>query len=101
MGGGSTSVNRPEPPDLPRTGPPTKEYTWRDPCLLLHMSQRMALLDLVGGATFWPDGVQYPSVGEFQGRKVEVGGWEGEHPHRGRGRGDGIESFQRGDLERG
>jgi hypothetical protein len=29
-----------------------------------------------------------------------VGGWVGEHPHRGRGRGDGIGGFQRGDLER-
>jgi hypothetical protein len=28
-------------------------------------------------------------------------GWVREHPHRGRGRGDGIGDFRRGDLERG
>ena len=27
--------------------------------------------------------------------------WVEEHPHRGRGRGDGIGSFQRGHLEKG
>jgi hypothetical protein len=27
--------------------------------------------------------------------------WVGEHPHRGRGREDGIGGFRRGDLERG
>jgi hypothetical protein len=25
------------PPELPGTKPPTKEYTWRDPWLQLHM----------------------------------------------------------------
>jgi hypothetical protein len=29
--GGNNSVNRTEPLELPGTGPPTKEYTWRDP----------------------------------------------------------------------
>jgi hypothetical protein len=28
-------------------------------------------------------------------------GWVGKHPHRGRGRRDGIGGFRRGDLERG
>ena len=27
-------------------------------------------------------------------------GWVGEHPHRGRGRRDGIQGFRRGDMER-
>jgi hypothetical protein len=27
----------PPPPDLPRTKPPTKEYTWSDPWLQLNM----------------------------------------------------------------
>ena len=27
-------------------------------------------------------------------------GWVGDHPHRGRGRGEGVEGLQRGDLER-
>jgi hypothetical protein len=30
-------------PELPGTGPLTKEYTWRDPWLFQHMWQRMAL----------------------------------------------------------
>ena len=34
--------------------------------------------------------VQYPSVGECQGREAGVGGWVEEHPHRGRGSGDGL-----------
>ena len=37
------------PPQLPGTGPPTTEYTWRDSGLQSHMWQRMALLDIVGG----------------------------------------------------
>ena len=41
------------------------------------------------------------SVGECQGRKVGVGDWVGEHLHRGRGRENGIEGFQREDLEKG
>jgi hypothetical protein len=28
---------QPEPPELPGTKPPTKEYTWRDSWLQLHM----------------------------------------------------------------
>jgi len=43
---------------------------------------------------------QCPSVGECQGRE-EVGGWMGkEHPHRRRGRGDGIGTFWMGHWER-
>ena len=35
-------------------------------------------------------GFNAPSIGECQGGKVGVGGWVGEYPHRGRGRGDGM-----------
>jgi hypothetical protein len=35
------------------------------------------------------------------GRQEWVGEWVGEHPHRSRGRGEGIGGFQRRDLERG
>jgi hypothetical protein len=38
--GGSNSVNQPDfplPRELLRTGPPTKECTWRDPWLWQHM----------------------------------------------------------------
>jgi hypothetical protein len=31
------SINQTLSPELPRTKPPTKEYTWRDPWLQLHM----------------------------------------------------------------
>jgi hypothetical protein len=31
------NINQPEPPELPGTKPPTKEYTWRDPWLQPHM----------------------------------------------------------------
>jgi hypothetical protein len=31
------NINQPDSPKLPGTKPPTKEYTWRDPWLQLHM----------------------------------------------------------------
>ena len=43
---GSNPVNLPDPLELPGTGPPTKEYTWRDPRLWLSVLQRMILLDI-------------------------------------------------------
>ena len=43
----------------------------------------------------------FPSVGEYQGREAGVGGWVGEHPHRSRGRADGIGVFGRGNWEWG
>jgi hypothetical protein len=33
----NNNINQPDPPELPETKPPTKEYTWRDPWLQLHM----------------------------------------------------------------
>ena len=33
----NNNINQPEPPELPGTKPPTKEYTWRDPWLQPHM----------------------------------------------------------------
>ena len=41
------------------------------------------------------------SVGECQGREAGVGGCVGEHPHRSREEGNGIEGFQKGNWERG
>jgi hypothetical protein len=38
-------------------------------------------------AVLGPEGVQCPSVEECQGRKARLGGWGGDHPHRGRGGG--------------
>jgi hypothetical protein len=44
----SNSVSKPDPLDLPGTGPPTNEYTWSDPWRWPHMWERMALLDISG-----------------------------------------------------
>jgi hypothetical protein len=41
-----------------------------------------------------------PSIGEFQGREVGVGGWVGEHSHRSRMREWGRE-FEEGKLGKG
>jgi hypothetical protein len=42
-------------PELLGTGPPTKEYTWRDPWLWPHMWQRMTFLASVGGEALGPE----------------------------------------------
>jgi hypothetical protein len=31
------NINKPNTPELPGTKPPTKEYTWRDPWIQLHI----------------------------------------------------------------
>ena len=55
----------------------------------------------MGGEDLGREDVQCPTVGEYQSRKTGEGRWLGEHPYRGRERGDGTGGFQRGDLERG
>ena len=45
------------------------------------------------GVALGSEGVQCPSVGEFQDRKKMGVGRVGEHPHRGRGRVDRIGYF--------
>ena len=47
----------------------------------------------MGGEGIGLSKTQCPSVGEFEGREAGVGGCMGEHPHRSRGRGEGIGSF--------
>jgi hypothetical protein len=42
------------------------------------------------GKDFGPVKARCFSVGECQGQKAEMGEWAGEHPHRSRGREDGI-----------
>jgi hypothetical protein len=42
----NNNMNQPVPSEFPGTKAPTKEYTWRDPWLQLHMLQRMALWDI-------------------------------------------------------
>jgi hypothetical protein len=53
----------------------------------------MDLWDINGRMVLSPVNVQYPSIGECQDREASVGGWVEEHPHRSRGRGNGITSF--------
>jgi hypothetical protein len=57
--GWSNSVNRLYTPELPATGPSTKEYIWRDPWLWLHMWQRKALLDISGRSGPWAWGHRF------------------------------------------
>jgi hypothetical protein len=40
------NINYVDNPELPETKPPTKEYTWNDLWLQIHMWQRMTLSDI-------------------------------------------------------
>jgi hypothetical protein len=55
----------------------------------------------LGGEALDPVKDQCPSVGECQDGEAEEGGWMEEHPHRNRGRGDGIGDLWKGNWERG
>jgi hypothetical protein len=55
----------------------------------------------MGGKTLDPMKAQCPSVGEWEGREVGIGGWVGENPHRSSGRGNGIGDIQKGNGKRG
>jgi hypothetical protein len=72
------NINHPDPPELPRTKPATKQYTWRDPWVQLHIYQRMALSYINGrgvslycesqmphcrGIIVWWDGSEWVSGG--------------------------------------
>ena len=46
------------------------------------------------GEALGPEGVQLPGVREMTGQE-DGSGWVGEHPHRGRDRGDGMEVSKR------
>jgi hypothetical protein len=73
----NNNVNQPDPPELPRTKPPTKEYTW----LQLHMRQRMALSGINGRRGPWfyegsMDAPQYRGIDGGGGGESEwVDGW--------------------------
>jgi hypothetical protein len=61
----------------------------------------MTLLDINGRTGLRLKDVRCPSIAECQYRRTGVGGWVREHPHRNRGREDGIGDFQRGNRRRG
>jgi hypothetical protein len=90
-------MNQPVSPELPGTKAPTKEDTWRDLWLQLHMYQRMALSDISGRRAHWScEGsmTQYMGV-PGQGSRS---GWVGE---QGETEGEGGEGFRRGNKKRG
>ena len=47
----------------------------------------------MGGESLGSVKARCPRVGECEGKEEEVGGWMEEHPHRSRGRVDGIGGF--------
>jgi len=55
----------------------------------------------VGGEALVLVKAQCPSVEEFQGGEVGMGGWVGEHPHRSRRIRSDIGGLWRGNQERG
>jgi hypothetical protein len=66
----NNNINQPDSPDLPRNEPPTKEYTWRDPRLQLHMQVHMSGIN--GRRGPWSCEGSMPQWG---GRSGWVGGW--------------------------
>jgi len=83
----NNNINQPEPLALPGTKLPTKEYTWRNPCSISICSRGWHCLASIEGEVLGSMKASFLGVGECQDVEVEVGGWEGEHPHRSRGRG--------------
>jgi hypothetical protein len=69
--GSSNNVNSQDTPELPGTGPPTKEYSWNNPSQWPHIWQRMALLDISGRRGSWAWGCLMHQVGECQGGRWE------------------------------
>jgi hypothetical protein len=60
-------INQPVLPELSGTKPPTKEYTWSDPWLQLHMYQRMALSVINGRRGPWSSEGSMPQCGRMTG----------------------------------
>jgi hypothetical protein len=54
----------------------------------------------MGGEAFGTVKAQLPREGEYLGCEVGVGGWEGEHPHGSRERGD-VMGGSRVETEKG
>jgi hypothetical protein len=79
-------------------GPPTKECTRRDPWLLTHMWQRMALLDICERRGFWSWECLLLQCRWMPGQEDRRGGWvgEGKHPNRGKRKGAWDRGFPMG-----
>jgi hypothetical protein len=61
------------PPEQAGTKPPTKEYTWNNSRLQMHIQQRMALLGINGRRGPWSCEGSMPSVRECHGAEEGVG----------------------------
>jgi hypothetical protein len=53
MEGATVSTGQTPLPPTPGTGPPTEEYTWKNPWSCPHMWQRIAFLDICGRTGPW------------------------------------------------
>ena len=68
-----SNINQPDPQNLPGTKPPTKEYTWRDPWLQLHMQQRISLSGINERRVPWLCEGSVPQCRKMSGQ----GNWKG------------------------
>jgi hypothetical protein len=85
----NNNINQPDPPELPGTKLPSKEYTWRDSWLQPHKQQRMMVLSGIDGRRGpW----SYEGLTPQWRGMPEQGGGSGwvvrEHSCRRKGRGD-------------
>ena len=94
---GNNSVNRPDSPPQPRSSQEVDHQAKNT-----HGGTHVAghIWGREGWEVFGPEAVHCPCVRKCQIRKKGVVRWVGEHPHRCRESGDGIEHFRRGDRPR-
>jgi hypothetical protein len=79
-------MNYPVSPELPGTKPPTKEYTWWDSWLQLHMWQRMSYLVINGRRGPWSSEGSMPHYRGMAGPGSRSE-WVGEQRKGGRNKG--------------
>jgi hypothetical protein len=71
MEGATVLIGQTPPPELPGTGPPTKKNAYGAGHIC---GREWPCWTSVGEEAFGPSGVQCPSVGECQDRRMGVGG---------------------------
>jgi hypothetical protein len=98
--GRTTASTDQTPSETPGIKLSTKEYGWRDPWLQLYMYNRMDFLGITARIDPWSCEGLMPHCCAMPGQGIRSR-WVLEHPHRYRGRRDGIGSFQRVNWERG
>jgi hypothetical protein len=80
----NNNINQPYSSELLWTKPPNKYYTWRKPCLQLHMQQSVALSGISERGGHCSCEGSMPQIRGVIGRIGRSGCVE-EHPHRSRG----------------